>query len=1578
MTNSNFLKKLLTTASVIAVSASAGNALATARVTKGPAQQDGTNLEQSKVGNAAAANEAVAAGSTITFRGNHTYTVGGANAVNLAALNVDGNFTATIDATAGGANFTLGSVTRKTDTGIVNINLGNNTELTLTGQGAIAKGYIPNVDTTVAPGSNGTNWQFAAGGNDHSGLGQITFNTANDKLIINSDAQLNKAVHAAAAGKGIVEVNSANVIFSGGVTGGVGKLDIKDGKAATLGKASNVQTIQIGNGSTLLVADSINVTSNNIKASVADKGTLRFEGKSTVAATKIGGGTKLNAVELNGAGTVNFSTTTNFDATTTTLNHAEAVLQFSVANTIKTELATSADNAGKIIVANDVTIEGNIGAAGKSFSEVLVNSGKTLILGKDDTKLYAANVNAADDNTAILDINSANFEIHSNIGASDKRFTQINLNGDANGAATTFKLMDGKNITATEVDLSPAGGFDNTLELHEGSSITGKLYSSNANEGFLSIKGDAKIDGFIGDGGAINQIKFDTAKTLEVSKNTITTANGIDFLQDGTLNLTEDANFTFAQDITTKTDANGTGSIIVDSAANGRTIELQGQVGDVAAAGKDNMLKLLQATGGADIKLTNANIAIKKIDIGTQDANLILNNGNGQFLVGDFSHSDGKGTLRLDADATLKTGTNLSASPQNTLKAIDLTSNKTLTVEDGVNLYTKNDITGGIRSQSIGWGNLIFEGDSTVEAIVGASNAIDNINVTGKDKTVNFLNNVNLANANGGNGLLTISDGATAVLGGEFVGVGITGANAGQGTVKFNNNVALENATKITAAIGANQLDTVEIGGANITFTNAKFATKNLNFTNTGDTTVTFDGFAGNELQNTTITTNSTSRGHNIVLTKGTNQALNKSVGSAANPFGNFTLLGDDTITTEGGFYAGVVNSKNQEGTVIFNNNGGVGLNLGAAGSELKQVTINGDTVLSENVWSKDITVNANKAVTFKNSVTGSGSLALNNGSVANFTGTTANLNTAVTALAAGQGTLNFSNAATINATIGTAAKSLDNVNFTGTTAADIVNLNADIFANNINVGAQTVRAQQDIELNGATTANGATVDIATNKVTLKNGASRIVGNSAINVTLNGNKDTGSIVVDGSAGAASLDTTNITKLTVNVSDTQAMLPVTDEAYNLFVTANAGTITPLAAGKAVVTSNGNNFVEWSLNGNVLTRKNIASQALTNTFGTGDSELLADALQFVNPNNSGNAAAYAQELSTMDSGRLKESVERASEQNVIHANEVASNLMDGQTATINNRMGAFSNHPQPGVQIASNGVSGVAAGEGDHTMYGAWVSPFFSQTTQKARGSRAGYKADSYGATVGFDTQANADLTVGVAGTYAKTDTKHKDFKSGDKTKADTFMFSVYGIQQLTNNWFLQGHAAYASSKMKSSEKRTTITTSETARAEYDVTSYNAELLGGFNYSLGEAIVTPLIGASYTRVNSSGYTETGTTNQNLTVSTKATNKFEAVAGMRAQMTTELNGINVTPEIHGFVKHDLIGKDAKVASKISGMVNSLTPKSAKALKTTFNVGLGVNAVSGIYEYGAGYDLFAADKTIGHQGTLKVRVNF
>lgn len=189
---------------------------------------------------------------------------------------------------------------------------------------------------------------------------------------------------------------------------------------------------------------------------------------------------------------------------------------------------------------------------------------------------------------------------------------------------------------------------------------------------------------------------------------------------------------------------------------------------------------------------------------------------------------------------------------------------------------------------------------------------------------------------------------------------------------------------------------------------------------------------------------------------------------------------------------------------------------------------------------------------------------------------------------------------------------------------------------------------------------------------------------------------------------------------------------------------------------------------------------------------------------------------------------------------------------------------------------------------------------------------------------------------------------------------------------------KGNASYASSRVKNTEKRVTLTGSQKATGSFDATSYSGELLAGYNHKFSDVVVTPMIGARYVRVNDGGYKETGTTNQNLSVSSKASNRFEAILGLRAQTTMNTNGIDLTPEFHAFVNHDFVGKSAKVTITHSGLATPLTTKAAKVNKTTFNVGLGVNAVSGMFEYGAGYDCYLAKKLVGHQGTLKVRVNF
>ena len=124
---------------------------------------------------------------------------------------------------------------------------------------------------------------------------------------------------------------------------------------------------------------------------------------------------------------------------------------------------------------------------------------------------------------------------------------------------------------------------------------------------------------------------------------------------------------------------------------------------------------------------------------------------------------------------------------------------------------------------------------------------------------------------------------------------------------------------------------------------------------------------------------------------------------------------------------------------------------------------------------------------------------------------------------------------------------------------------------------------------------------------------------------------------------------------------------------------------------------------------------------------------------------------------------------------------------------------------------------------------------------------------------------------------------------------------------------------------------------------------------------------------------GYKESGTSNQNLDVSKKASNKFDVIAGLRVSGAAyDMQGVSVTPEVHAFVHHDLIDKNPEVNLKLDGVSQNLAETSAKPTRTFYNLGLGATARYGMMEYGATYDANFANKFTGHQGTLKIRVNF
>ncbi len=318
-------------------------------------------------------------------------------------------------------------------------------------------------------------------------------------------------------------------------------------------------------------------------------------------------------------------------------------------------------------------------------------------------------------------------------------------------------------------------------------------------------------------------------------------------------------------------------------------------------------------------------------------------------------------------------------------------------------------------------------------------------------------------------------------------------------------------------------------------------------------------------------------------------------------------------------------------------------------------------------------------------------------------------------------------------------------------------------------------------------------------------------------------------------------------------------------------------------------------------------------------------------------------------------------------------------DVSSNIIANRIGGRPQVLDHKAELASAGNSGLSAGDYP-TAYGLWTNPSMLKVKQKTNKGAAGYKASVGGASLGFDTKANEDMVIGLALSYLNTHVKHKDFKSGDKTKVDSVMLSVYGLQQLTDNWYTHGIVTVGTNKVKTKEtRRTGDIDTKLATGNYRAMSFSGELMLGYNTYLKQASFTPMAGVRVTKVNSAGYTETGTANQNLIVSRKELNRVELVAGARIYGSDYvLNGLTVLPEIHGFVNHDVIGKKQKSDVRLTSVEGNLRTKGGKPIKTLFNAGLSLNTSYNKMEYGLGYDAHMAKKYVAHQANLRVRVNF
>lgn len=509
---------------------------------------------------------------------------------------------------------------------------------------------------------------------------------------------------------------------------------------------------------------------------------------------------------------------------------------------------------------------------------------------------------------------------------------------------------------------------------------------------------------------------------------------------------------------------------------------------------------------------------------------------------------------------------------------------------------------------------------------------------------------------------------------------------------------------------------------------------------------------------------------------------------------------------------------------------------------------------------------------------------------------------------------------------------------------------------------------------------NSSNFNLNNGKLTL-NGNANLTGDIVLNTSLDGT-EIGHILVVGNGHKFDFSGATSTKIVLDATDHNQLVPNQIYKFNILKTAEQAQIVPDSGKIDFTIINGNRYVNWSqaAENQTITAIYQPDGVITDVKASnGNSNQVTVAEGISNAATSNSNSAAGQVVNNLGTLPTAEDVTNAIEQLIINAGETIDTVAtaaDGAIEATGSRLLAI-------LQLANAEEElGTAAGEDNAVAkHGIWLSPLYGKVIQKDNGLDLGYKMTNYGAVIGADTMLNDSLTVGAAFVLTKTNIKHNVTTGAYKGKADINIISLYASQQFSQDYFMLGTGFAGWSKLKNAQqRRINVNLSQIANAEYHSHSYGMQLLGGRNFNLTQQAIqlSPMAGIRYGIFKDSGYTETGASIQNLSVSKKSLYSLEAIIGGEVNYTTLINDLIVKPELRAFVNYNIKTKTPTLDMKLDGMVTPIRIKGQKASSAWYSLSTGLLVKNKQTDYGIFYEIQLDKKYVGHQGMLKLRVNF
>ena len=283
--------------------------------------------------------------------------------------------------------------------------------------------------------------------------------------------------------------------------------------------------------------------------------------------------------------------------------------------------------------------------------------------------------------------------------------------------------------------------------------------------------------------------------------------------------------------------------------------------------------------------------------------------------------------------------------------------------------------------------------------------------------------------------------------------------------------------------------------------------------------------------------------------------------------------------------------------------------------------------------------------------------------------------------------------------------------------------------------------------------------------------------------------------------------------------------------------------------------------------------------------------------------------------------------------------------------------------------TSSIRGASSGEGFKDA-GVWVQSLYSDATQGQRDGVAGYNAYRHGVAVGADGKLNENLTVGLAYSFINTDVNGKN---GNKTEVDSHAFTLYSGFEL-GNYFVDSSLTYGFNDNQG--KRSIAGTR--AKSDYDSDLLGLNLVGGYTYHVTpQTLIEPRLAARYSQVNIDGYREKNSSAA-LKVEDQRYEAIELGAGVRVAGSFVLGAGTLEPQAKLMAYHDFAADEAKSTSTFLLGSTPFVTSGAKAVRDSYEAGVGVDYKLGAITLGLNYDYIGKSDFDADVFSAKVRYDF